>query len=76
MVTKIRLSKTGRKGRWLYRIVSSPARSKRDGGEVIGFYNPTTNPPTISLDKNKYDTQLKHGAQPSVGLLKILKTNK
>ena len=67
LMLKIRLTRTGKRGQPSYRIVVVEARSKRDGKytDLLGFYNPLTNPATIKLDKKKYDYWLEKGAQPT-----------
>lgn len=71
---KIRLTRIGRKGKPFYRIAVMPTRSKRDGKniEILGTYDPTTNPPILKLDQKKYQEWLKKGAQLSDGVRKIL----
>jgi small subunit ribosomal protein S16 len=48
-------------------VVVADARAARDGRfiEVIGHYNPTTEPPTIKIDTEKAGAWIKKGAQPS-----------
>ncbi len=50
-----------------YRIVAADSRSPRDGRiiENVGFYNPTTNPATVTLDEEKVMKWLNAGAQPT-----------
>lgn len=74
MPLKIRLSRIGRNKKAVYHIVVASAHSKRSnkGNEVVGFYDPTSNPPLIKIDQNKYQKWLKFGAQPSDGVRKIL----
>lgn len=69
MTLKIRLAKTGKTHKSLFRIVVAPARSKRSSSiDILGFYNP----PVLNLDREKYQKWQKLGAQPSEGLRKIL----
>ncbi len=72
---KIRLAKVGRKGDVSYRIVVSEAKTKRDSKHVavIGFYDPSTAPPTIKIDKEKYKSWLEKGAQPTQTVSKLIK---
>lgn len=67
MSTKIRLQRKGRKKKAFYTIVVSNSRSPRDGKfiEKIGFYNPNTNPYTISINIDKAVNWLIKGAQPT-----------
>jgi len=48
-------------------VVVADSRSARDGRfiEVIGHYNPLTNPPTIKIELEKASEWIKKGAQPS-----------
>src|SRR3954470_4679627 len=48
----IRLRKTGSKKRPFFRVVVTDSRTARDSSfvEVLGFYNPRTNPETLKLD--------------------------
>lgn len=50
-----------------YRIVVADSRSPRDGRYIdqVGFYNPRTNPATITLDREKAADWLRKGAQPT-----------
>jgi small subunit ribosomal protein S16 len=71
---RIRLAKVGKKGSLSYRVVVSEARSKRDSKHVafIGFYDPSTNPATIKIEKKKYQSWIKKGAQPSRAVAKLI----
>ena len=55
MATKIRLNRMGAKKRPYYRLVVADSRSPRDGRfvEIIGHYNPLTDPAEIVVDKEK-----------------------
>jgi len=57
----------GRKNRPFYRVVVADSRSPRDGKfiDIIGHYNPLTDPATISIDGEKALKWLKDGAQPT-----------
>jgi small subunit ribosomal protein S16 len=63
----IRLRRTGTTKRPAYRVVVADSRAPRDGRfiEVIGHYDPLTEPPTIHIEKEKATAWLKKGAQPS-----------
>jgi small subunit ribosomal protein S16 len=64
---KIKLSRTGKRDQARYRIVVSEAKSKRDGKfvDMIGYYNPETQPSLIEVDSEKYQNWIKKGAQPT-----------
>jgi small subunit ribosomal protein S16 len=57
----------GRSKKPAYRVVVADSRSARDGRfiEVIGHYNPLTEPPTIKIELDKAADWIKKGAQPS-----------
>ncbi|MCC7232799.1 MAG: 30S ribosomal protein S16 [Bacteroidia bacterium] len=67
MSVKIRLTRRGKKHNAYYHIVVADSRAPRDGKfiEVIGNYNPNTNPATIQLDNARALTWLSNGAQPT-----------
>lgn len=67
MPVKIRLSRHGKKHNAYYHIVVADSRAPRDGKyiEVIGNYDPNTNPATISIDNDKALSWLQNGAQPT-----------
>ena len=67
MPVKIRLSRHGKKHNAYYHIVVADSRAPRDGKyiEVIGNYDPNTNPATISIDNDKALQWLQNGAQPT-----------
>lgn len=67
MAVHIRLRRTGTTRKPAYRVVVADSRAARDGKfiEVIGHYNPLTNPPTIKIAVDKAQAWIKKGAQPS-----------
>ena len=67
MAVHIRLRRTGTTRKPAYRVVVADSRAPRDGRfiEVIGHYNPLTNPPTIKIQTEKASAWIKKGAQPS-----------
>ena len=75
MAVKMRLTRVGSKKNPIYRVVVADSRSPRDGRfiEIIGRYNPQTNPSTIELDEQKVRDWLGKGAQPSGAVQKLLK---
>ncbi|MGQ9545845.1 MAG: 30S ribosomal protein S16 [Dehalococcoidia bacterium] len=66
-MVKIRLRRMGRRNRPSYRVVVADSRSPRNGKfiETIGYYNPLTDPATISIDEQKALKWLRYGAQPT-----------
>ena len=73
MVT-IRLRRTGAKKQPHYRVVVTDSRSPRDGKflEIIGHYNPRTEPPTMEIDAERALYWLGVGAQPSEAVKRML----
>ena len=71
---KIRLSRVGKKKKPAYRIVVADSRAPRDGAniEIIGHYNPLTEPPTIVINEERVAHWLGQGAQPSEAVAKLL----
>jgi small subunit ribosomal protein S16 len=55
-------------------VVVADSRAARDGRfiEIIGHYNPLTNPPTIKIDRAKADAWIKKGAQPTSAVKNLL----
>jgi small subunit ribosomal protein S16 len=66
-MVKIRLRRMGAKKQPTYRFVVADARSPRDGRflEILGHYNPRTEPKTLVVDQEKVKEWLAKGAQPS-----------
>ena len=64
---KIRLAKIGKRHAPSYRIVVIPGGRPRDGRalETLGHFNPSVNPPTFSLDRERLEYWVKRGAQMS-----------
>ena len=65
MAVKIRLQRYGSKKRPFYRLVAADSRNKRDGRylEIIGTYNPLTEPASVKIDEEKAQKWLSEGAQ-------------
>ena len=75
-MVRIRLRRVGGKGQPSYRIVAAEKESPRDGRflEILGFYNPRTEPSTIELHEDRVFDWMSKGAQPSESVEKIFKT--
>ena len=73
-MVKIRLRRVGKKKQPSYRITVADSRSPRDGRfiEVIGFYNPRTDPETVRLQEDRALHWLGVGAQPSDPVARLL----
>ena len=69
---KIRLSRVGKKKQPTYRVVIADSRAPRDGKyvEIIGSYNPRTEPDTFVIDEEKAKGWLAKGAQPTLRMQK------
>lgn len=67
MAVKIRLTRKGDKKSPFYRVVVADSRSPRDGKyiDIIGTFNPLTDPAEIKIDAEKANKWLKNGAQPT-----------
>ncbi len=74
MPVKIRLARRGKKNYAFYHIVVADSRAPRDGRfiELIGSYNPNSNPATIILDNDKALDWINKGAQPTDTCKRIL----
>ena len=75
MAVKLRLTRVGSKKNPIYRVVAADSRSPRDGRfiEIVGRYNPQTDPSTIELDEDKVRDWLAKGAQPTDSVARLLK---
>ena len=75
MAVKIRLARHGAKKAPFYRVVVSDGRARRDGRfiEIVGRYNPQSEPSLIDLDEEKVRGWLEKGAQPTESVAKLLK---
>ena len=75
MAVRMRLARIGSKKNPIYRVVVADSRSPRDGRfiEIIGRYNPQTDPSTIEIDEAKAKEWLGKGALPSEAVFRLLK---
>ena len=67
MAVKIRLTRMGDKKAPFYRVIVADSRAPRDGKfiDIIGTYNPLTDPAQINIDKEKAEKWLKNGVTPT-----------
>lgn len=74
-MVKLRLQRFGSKKRPFYRIVAADVRAPRDGKflDIIGTYDPLTEPATIKIDKEKAEKWLADGAKPTDTVKSLLK---
>jgi small subunit ribosomal protein S16 len=65
----------GAKKKPYYRVVVMERRQTRDGSfvEIVGHYNPKTNPPSVDLNMDRVRHWLACGAQPSETVHSLLK---
>lgn len=75
MAVRIRLRRTGTRKKPSYRIVVSDSRFPRDGRflEILGHYNPRTDPITVELNEEKAKAWLRKGALPSEAVARLFK---
>ena len=67
MAVKLRLMRMGKKKQPTYRLVAADARSPRDGAfiEIVGIYDPRSEPSAVRIDNDKAVGWLRQGAQPT-----------
>ncbi|CAN2039034.1 30S ribosomal subunit protein S16 [Candidatus Magnetomoraceae bacterium gMMP-15] len=75
MEVKIRLARHGAKKRPFYRIVAASSENSRDGRfiEIIGTYNPLTDPAKITLKQERIEYWIGRGAKPTNTVRNLLK---
>jgi small subunit ribosomal protein S16 len=75
-MVRIRFRREGSRHQPFYRLVVTEKESPRDGRflEIIGHYNPRTQPATMDVNEARLIHWLKAGALPSESALKVLKT--
>ncbi len=71
---RIRLRRVGSKKKPSYRLVAADLEAPRDGAfvDIIGHYNPLTDPETVVINEEKALRWLKQGAQPTVTAARLL----
>lgn len=72
---RIRLRREGAKAQPIYRIVVAEREHPRNGRfiEIVGEYNPRTEPSYVRIDEARTLHHLKNGAQPSEPVARLLK---
>lgn len=75
-MVRIRLRRVGSTKQPSYRLVAADREHPRDGRflEILGFYNPRTQPATIELHEDRIYDWMSKGAQPSESVVKLFKT--
>ncbi|MCD6451755.1 MAG: 30S ribosomal protein S16 [Acidobacteria bacterium] len=71
----IRLMRMGAKKKPFYRVVVAEKSMPRDGRfvEILGYYNPLTDPPEIKIDEEKLFSWIKKGAKPTDTVRSLIK---
>lgn len=74
-MVRLRLQRTGRRNRPNYRIVAAESRAPRDGAfiEILGHYDPLTDPATVVIDEDKALKWLRVGAKPTATVTGLLR---
>ena len=75
MAVRIRLTRVGATKRPSYRVVAIDSRRPRDGRslEILGFYDPLTDPATVKLDAERVDAWIAKGAKPSDSVGRLMR---
>jgi small subunit ribosomal protein S16 len=70
----IRLTRVGATKRPAYRVIAIDKRRARDGRalEILGYYDPLTEPATVQLETEKIRAWIGKGAQPSETVVKLM----
>jgi small subunit ribosomal protein S16 len=74
MAVKLRLTRVGKTKQPQYRVIAADSRRARDGRfiEILGQYNPRTEPSYLKIDNDKAVEWLLKGAQPTERVKKLL----
>ncbi|HZU74337.1 MAG TPA: 30S ribosomal protein S16 [Acidimicrobiales bacterium] len=74
MAVKLRLMRMGKKKQPTYRVVAADSRSPRDGRfiEIVGTYEPRSEPSVVNIDSDKALAWLTKGAKPTDTVQKLL----
>lgn len=74
MSVAIRLTRVGATKRPAYRVIAIDKRRARDGRalEILGYYDPLTEPATVQLETDKIRAWIGKGAQPSETVVKLM----
>lgn len=75
MAVRIRLTRVGATKRPSYRVIAIDSRRPRDGRalEILGFYDPLTDPATVQIDGDKLNAWIAKGAKPSDTVMKLMR---
>ncbi len=74
-MVKIRLRRMGAPKQPTYRIVATDSHAPRDGRflEILGHYNPRSEPVTLEIKEDRVRHWLSQGAQPTEAVVRLLK---
>jgi small subunit ribosomal protein S16 len=75
LAVRIRLTRVGATKRPAYRVIAIDKRRSRDGRalEILGFYDPLTEPATVNLHTDRIQAWIGKGAQPSETVAKLMR---
>jgi len=75
-MVRIRFRRIGLKGQPSYRIVAADKEAPRDGRflEILGFYNPRTEPSTVNIKEDRVYHWMKNGALPTESVEQVFKS--
>jgi small subunit ribosomal protein S16 len=76
-MVRIRFRRMGLRGQPSYRIVAADKENPRDGRflEILGFYNPRTDPATINVKEDRVFHWMKNGALPTESVGQVFKSS-
>jgi small subunit ribosomal protein S16 len=76
-MVRIRLRRIGLKAQPSYRIVIADKESPRDGRflEIVGFYNPRTEPATLDIKEDRVFDWMSRGALPTESVAQLFRTS-
>ncbi len=76
-MVRIRFRRIGLKGQPSYRIVAADKEAARDGRflEILGFYNPRTEPATLNIKEDRVYDWMKKGALPTESVGQVFKSS-
>ena len=77
MAVKLKLTRLGSKKPPFYRVVAANDETRRDGRplQLLGYYNPMTNPAEVKLDADKIKEWLARGAEPTDTVRALIKAH-
>jgi small subunit ribosomal protein S16 len=75
-MVRLRLRRIGLKKQPSYRLIAADSEAPRDGRflEILGFYNPRTEPFTFEVKEDRIFDWLSKGAQPTESVARLFKS--